>query len=828
MNKKLLFAAMSLAALTACTDNDFESQKVAQQEATPVTFEVLNNNDAFTRASMNGNKVAWSATDGDLFTLYHGAAALGAVTGYQNATYTAGAAEGSPAVLTTPSMILEGAAIMVWPADTAFNIKAADNLTISVPQEQPADIENFIPYVSDQIEIGAYNGVKAPANTAGYQREYPIYMRPMASQLNLKTDYAGTDATIAQLYTGGSACPADGGIEPIGLTSVELVADEGNNELTQKIAVAFDDPSAAIKKQWKDAVANNAWGKMTKFGAPVTEVEKLTTKCIQDLDGCKFLILPPGIVINTTYGKVIVAASTFTGSQYTDEEIADAWYRFISADTKAKGDYDAAEHPADAAGSDGKFKTTANIAVGLKQTLNGFSSYTAKSGIVKDEPIGAAATRYVKVLLNYLDMNGLHIKTDKQLRDAALVWKHLGAANDVEVLLDGDEDGNFELSQKTIKLINEINADEAITKAFTVAPCNVAGEKCNTIVVTNEDGSMPDVQNMVFIKKNGTHKPVIALADETTAWKWNGDVKFTGASNIEKIINKGTMVNSESATLRILNSKGALVMDYPFVNEGTWNITAGTILNVNMNVTNIGVINIQKEGTSAAQYRVEERTFTNDAQTLPERFLAADDEAIVGIVNNYGVFATVNGGTINNYALIEHADVDAKTYITSNQLGGNFTDAFNASTNKMGRINLPISNKDEKNISINMAANQGFVSVTIDGQGSVENVGEFVNYLIVKSGVTSLSKVSDKVKYLEVNMTNKKELDWDANKTFTGLILLTDVNIVLGRTVTATTTYLGKDATMYVAGEFNKAGTKWNGYYGDTSANVATNYVTFH
>ena len=44
MNKKLLFAAMSLVAFTACTDNDFESQKVAE-EVGSVQFKVLNNND---------------------------------------------------------------------------------------------------------------------------------------------------------------------------------------------------------------------------------------------------------------------------------------------------------------------------------------------------------------------------------------------------------------------------------------------------------------------------------------------------------------------------------------------------------------------------------------------------------------------------------------------------------------------------------------------------------------------------------------------------------------------------------------------------------------
>ena len=71
MNKKLLFGLMSLAALAACTNDDFESQGVVAEQTSPIEFEVINNN-ATMRASMNGNSIVWSANDGDLFTLYHG------------------------------------------------------------------------------------------------------------------------------------------------------------------------------------------------------------------------------------------------------------------------------------------------------------------------------------------------------------------------------------------------------------------------------------------------------------------------------------------------------------------------------------------------------------------------------------------------------------------------------------------------------------------------------------------------------------------------------------------------------------------------------------
>ena len=854
MNKKLLFAAMALTALTACTTDDFESKSVAQQEASPVKFEVINNNDVFTRASMNGNKVAWSAEDGDLFTLYHGAAALGAITGYQNATYTAAAAEGEPATLSTPSMILQGAAIMVWPADTAFNIKSGDNLSISVPAKQPADIENYIPYVSEQISIGAYDGVKAPANTAGYQREYPIYMRPMASQLNLKTDYAGTDATLAQLYDGGSACPADGGIEPISLTSVDLVADQGNNVLTQKIAVKFSDPGSgagSIKKQWDDAVANNAWGKYTDFDkTTVTEVEKLTTKSIQGVDGCKFLILPldanmvgtekSGVVVNTIYGKVIVAATGFTGTKYTAEQIADAWYRYIGASTAAATGETKATAAETSGDNVGKFKTTANIAAGLTQTLNGFSAYTATSGIVKGEPVGAAATRYVKVILDYLDMSDLHIKNDKHLRDAILVWNHI-KASDVTVYLDGDDDEEFEMSQSTIALINEINAAAALEetpRSFKVKPCQDTDEECSTIVITG-GGEVPD---LTFIAKNGTAKVDVAFnADET--WNWIGTVKILagGSKGIKSFINRGTMQNAETATLKVTNSTGlAQQYDVPLVNEGTWNVTAGD-LNVQFDVTNIGTVNISE----GAEYHQDGtgNDFTNEAYTLPARFLAAGVEEEIGLVNNSGVFATVHGGHIDNYGLIEHLAESAKTYITSNDDSGTgFAAAFNKTANRIGRINLPYSNKDEDNISINAAANAGFVSVTVstelnsapaNGKLSLSSVGANVNYCIIKSGVTEINAVSSQIKYLEFD-AGTTEIAWNLGGTssspktaaYDGLIVNSPINIKLWTNVTvAKATYI--NAKMYVGGTFTNGTANYNGYYGDTTDNATTMYITY-
>ena len=101
----------------------------------------------------------------------------------------------------------------------------------------------------------------------------------------------------------------------------------------------------------------------------------------------------------------------------------------------------------------------------------------------------------------------------------------------------------------------------------------------------------------------------------------------------------------------------------------------------------------------------------------------------------------------------------------ANQTGGNFDTAF-GTTNKMGTINLRFDNKEEDNISIDAAAEQGFVSVTItkddapaDGILNADVVGSKVNYINITGGVTTIAKVSDQVKYVEINQPGT-EIAW--------------------------------------------------------------------
>lgn len=837
MNKKLLFAVMSLAALTACTNDELESQKAAE-EASPIQFEVIN--DAVTRASMDENTIVWNANEGDIFTLYHGGV-VGAADNYQNATYKANANPGGTATLTSPTMILPGAAIMVWPADTTFRIPAGagNTLSIVIPAEQ-TNIENNIPYVSDQIEIAAFTELAANTepgyNSAGKDRKYPVYMRPMASQLNIKADYAGTDATLESLYTGDDA------IDKINVTSIVLSTDDGGDDkFTTEIPVEF----TAANANWtaeNQAAWNSSWARVTNFKktdiVAAGQTATLTTTCLtKDAEGkaigCKFLILPQkddiaggvddgAVVVNTNYGKVVVADAGVAGSLYTPAEAADAWCRYIKEATVQEAYEEKATAAETSGDNQGKFKTTTSIANGLMQTLNVFSGYTAPASLnkIEGEPMGTYANRYVKVLLTHLDMTDLHITSDKQLRDAARVWKKMGLEG-VTVYLDGDADEVFEISQNTIQTINDINAGKAYANMFKVMPCTVVDEECTSIVITGGG----DLKDIAFIADNGgTQVPVVLKEGEN--WAWKGTVKI--GDGVTKMFNEGTMANAANATLKTVDKDGTQ-NNIELVNDGTWDITAGTLF-VQFDVTNNGEVNI----SNGAEYRQSGagHTFVNDATTLEGRFLANPSNEKVGKVNNSGVFATVDNGVINNYGLIEHAHDDAKTYISANQTDPvDFTASF-AAANKMGRINLPFSNKNEDNISVTHALEQGFVSVTVNNTTAApldaSVVGTKVNYVIVNGGVTEIQAVAAQVKYLEINQPGT-ELAWNVvdATNYTGLMVLSDVNIKLGTAITATSTYLHENATMYVGGTFNKAATDKDMYYGNTEANFVTNYVTY-
>ena len=337
---------------------------------------------------------------------------------------------------------------------------------------------------------------------------------------------------------------------------------------------------------------------------------------------------------------------------------------------------------------------------------------------------------------------------------------------------------------------------------------------------------------------NATTKCNVVLnAGET--WKWNIDENKVGsvkvrAEAVARFINKGTLVSDATATLKTKDFNGTK-NNVPLQNDNIWNIDGG-ILNVQFTVNNNGTVNIAK----GAQYRQDgnNRNFINNASDVPTRF--GGDDSQIGVVNNKGVFATVNDAKIQNRGLINHDDVDAKTYITTNETTGAAFNTPFGSTNKKGMIILRWDNRFEDNVSVSAAATApGFVAVETanSGVGALTDaafttggtLSTYVNYIMINGDVTEIQGLSNQFKYVEIHQAGEVAWKTGTTSTYTGLMVLSDVNIKLGTTVNVTgtanngATYLGAD--MYVGGLFST--TTYNGYYGNTSGNVASKYITY-
>jgi len=356
------------------------------------------------------------------------------------------------------------------------------------------------------------------------------------------------------------------------------------------------------------------------------------------------------------------------------------------------------------------------------------------------------------------------------------------------------------------------------------------------------------------------------------SWNFKDNVVIVDPANVATITNRGTMTNAATATLKILDTTtpNPDPVGITFVNKGTWTIGDGTNnvdVNVQFDVTNLGTVNISKD----AEYHQDGtgNDFTNDAVTLPERFVLNDPSIAaatkaafvekIGLINNSGVLACVNGGTINNYGLIEHKELQntsAKTYITSNMsliadgftADATFASPFNPATslagNKIGRINLPYDNRNEVNVSIaGGVAAQGFVSVTVSSTSGApsggklklkaSDLGEYVNYCRIEGAVKEISEVDNKIKYVEFD-AGTTEIMWNvATAAVDGMVAFSPVNVKRNCIVEVDkSVYLA--AKMYVGGHvYNKGttntinNTKCTGYFGDTKNNFATMYLTY-
>lgn len=410
-------------------------------------------------------------------------------------------------------------------------------------------------------------------------------------------------------------------------------------------------------------------------------------------------------------------------------------------------------------------------------------------------------------------MDGMHVETDTKLQQMLKFYKEYKKGGNavqredkpgtnVKLYLDGDANGEFRLSKTSIALLQEINAGTG-ELLVSIQACNVPGEACTKLIVT-EGGEIPTT-NRVF--QGGDVTYYLAAGED---WKWETTGKEMGY--VKNIYNEGTLAINAA---KLEAYKSGVKMNLNFVNLNTINVTSAAKVEFDLTNETNATINIKK----GKELKAFEKTITN-----------------YGYIDNDGVLATVDGttGVVNNYGMIDH-DNDAKTFITKNELNGDYKIAPDKASNLIGVINITdkfawvsVSNATEEGMIKYKwnAATDGKVYVTPKPEVDVK-----YNYLIISDDIT-FTEAEPEINYIEI--AAGKEVVITAEKIFNvfespnrlkGLIVETGATLKInkGNKVSAVVVYC-PNGSVYYGGEF--AYDKVVSYFGGETDDVY-NFSTF-
>ena len=786
MKSKYLFGALLGGfALASCNaDEDFTSTPSAHES--PITFTVsLENGDALAKAGV-ARDVEVNFGQGGLLSLFHGVednvfAPIGAGTtpafkGYQNAIYEGTAKEGEAFKFTTRSMVLEGKAVMIYPADTTFDNTGKAEPVISIPSKQNAQTKLLTPHVSEFLEIAEYNGNRIDQNhdnTAGYGRNYDVVLKRVGATLRLTADLQNADK-INNLD-----------VAPLKLTEVELNATDNASQgvFTTSISLnansTVDVHSASTYQNWVrvSEVDNNS------SATTIKQVDILSTTDITDNTTAVFTLLPTKKISTTDYVEADAATITVKtnyGKVALDKAAGDVWTAKVATE-----------------------KPEQTIVEGINNILKKtYMEESRQTSLFKGELVGTSAQRGIKVDVSNLDMNGLHITDENHLLDALTVYDAVCPDAEVKWILDGNDDGEFVMNPEAAKAYEErmMDADNKIN--FQI---NQETEKPCTIVkfVATELTEVPAALKFVPEGTAGDDdKPSIVLV---------GPWKYSSANKAFTLISDITI--SGEATMQISGIVSATVNQsatFSLINNGA--VTVSGTTDLALDLTNNGNITIPKDGQL---FVTNGKKLTNNASGLN----------IYGSISNSGNMGvrTNSGGSIYNYGYIKQENADAYTYVTRNANkadSNSFSEAW-SSTNKIGTIEL-FETDVNKNATVGESNYQGFIKVITDAAiVTDETIGEVANYLVIKGECTACNITSSDIKYIDVQSSKRVIFNTpDAGLTIRGIIVGENysVNIPKDSKITITQATFLKGYIFY-AGTFSCS--DYDGYFGPTSSNNA-------
>lgn len=793
MKDKFLFAAFAALAMTACTSEE-DMQVNPTAKTSPIQFTV-SMDDAQTRAAWGGsNNYTLQWTAGDQMSLFHGMSLTVltessegvSLSGAENAIYKAAAGSSeSGLTFTTQSMVKAGNAIMVYPCDTTFAYKGA-NLYVKIPTVQTdGNILGKVPFISEGLTIKDFEEGKLDNGTAGYARNYNIKLKQIATLYTLGINYSGDEYKVIEELSNA------GEIEPILTQKVTLNSNSKfNTELEVKVK------NRATKGNWDEVDEQNIWVNESYVDAEKPNKTSESLSYVYDEEtsekSAEFMILPlksnfagtatDNIVVDTYYGQVVVNANA-------EGVMLDKDGNIIEGDAEAQP----------TAIKDGSIEAAYKVIGELSNYVKGEgSTFTG-------EQVGVHLTQSVAVDLQNLDMSKVHIKSDKQLHDILTVYKALGFTKAVDLTIDGNVNGRFELSMDNVRTLQSA----LYYGKVKLLPCTTTGEKCTTIVLTAGKGKTnEDVPSIDFLASSSNNIDIALAATDT--WTWNNTNHVLFSAKVNNLINEG-IFNLDNGDV-IANSH--TVKTTEMVNNGTINVTG--LVKQQMKMTNNGTITIAKDG----EYRADNTTITNEAASA----------TVMGEIYNSGIFATSNNGIINNYGLIKNmvGGVNNMTYITTNQTTSvSFASRWSCD-NKYGTIEL--KNADD-NISVSNATNVGFIKYEYTDEEYVTPAICKYNYIVIKNHNIKFTAAAPEVKFIEI--VGETTIPVFTNPlserfvTLEGFILKGKANLQENNKLVTPAAYI--EGTLYYGGQFTQTGGQkvpetMGTYYGDSTPNCLVKF----
>ena len=417
-------------------------------------------------------------------------------------------------------------------------------------------------------------------------------------------------------------------------------------------------------------------------------------------------------------------------------------------------------------------------------------------------------------------MNDMHIKNDTHLQKLLKFYLAAGKTETGVVLnLDGDANKEFKISKISIALLQTIN--EGGANNVKVKACDTHNNPVKIIVTQDGQAELGlaakkevPALNDVFAAATDVFLAAKNSDGTAIAWTWaggeDGKTALTIDANVSKLTNEGTItvdaknIQLSQAGVMLYNASGA-----------TMNINKVTT--VKSTLHNYGTINVGSDTNKTAELRAYAARIYNNASELDQ----------YGVINNYGVVGSTSGtsGEVHNYGLIKMMNNDAMTLLKSNEKGTKpFGKAFDASSNKMGTVELPEGNPYAI-VSVNNEAENGFIKYDWTDKNYTTPVGNVKYNTIVVSDDIAFSDAATEVQYIEFKgtrtqvvspagaLTGLKGIMVD-NKDHNASIIIEKTNQIdckIGA-------YLGDGATVYKGGTFTLNG-------GAFGPGIVTNYL---